>query len=367
MTFFQTVCLALFIQIDWKSSLSVLLQLTSNPSHLHNPPTGFPGTLGTASSPFLSLECLFEHTAEWPSSVRCFAFLLLIPITVTLILLIFALVCSLFERSLTVLSQRIKNALVAVLYVSFLPICHTSFRIMNCTAYEGEYLWVEDTDVICYRGAHAKLLYYLCVPLMGITVIVFPSCFMAFLLTHTQLGRTEHLRSWGLLFEAYKYKRRFWELTIFTRKFLLSAIFAFGYHYRLRVQCLMAIGVTVFFLLAHSITSPYEKPERMLAHMETLSLFGSFVVYFGACLVSAVPSGHEAICIILLVVMVLVILRLLAGLLEHVTRMIDWTLREFGRNEYYSKPWISRFWEVCRLKCSFVTTRVQRVVKRWTS
>ena len=173
-----------------------------------------------------------------------------------------------FDGSVSGLCQHVKNAFVAVFYISFLPICHTSFRIMNCasinlTTEEEEFVWLEDTNVVCYEGDHRKLLYYLCIPLLSLTMIFFPLSFIIFLLFHSNLGKREHLRSWGLLFEAYKYKRRFWELTIFVRKLVLAAVFAFGYHYSIRVQCLMAIGTTVFFLLVHSITSPYEKPERI--------------------------------------------------------------------------------------------------------
>lgn len=370
--FFQTVSLALYIHIDWSPSSLALLRLfgTTFASLLTlNPCLDF---LGTGSSPYFSLECIFEESADHPPSVRRFSFLLLVPVGIAVLLLMFWLLFSVIDRSLSIFWQRVKNSFVAVFYISFLPICHTSFRIMNCksiniTAFEQEYVWLEDTNVVCYEGPHRKLLYYLCIPLLSLTIFFLPLCFVVFLLMHSNLGKKKHLRSWGLIFEAYKYKRRFWELVIFVRKILLAAIFAFGYHYSIRVQCLMAIGTTVFFLLAHSITSPYEKPERMLTHMETVSLFGSFIVYFTACLIHSLDSGHDVIYVLLCVVLLLILLRLLAGLFEHLTRTIDWTLGEFGREADYSKPWIVKAWIVCGLRCSFVRTRVHRAYKRWAS
>ena len=314
-------------------------------------------------------------TSGTPASIQSFAFILLAPIVVSTLFLAFWFLVFLVDRSVSrsLLWQRVKNSLVAVFYVFFLPICHIGFRSLNCTSLVADsqlpedkhYVWLEDTSVICYEGAHQHLILYFCLPLLFITLVLFPISFLVFLCVHKNLGKTERLRSWGLLFEAYKYKRRCWEFTIFVRKVCLAAVFAFGYHFSIQTQTLVAIGIVVFFLLAHSVTSPYEKPERMLSHMETISLFGVFLVYFAACLVNALDEGNGIIFVVLYVILVLVVLRLFYGLMKHLMRSVDWTLGEFGKDRYYSKPWIIKFCLVCRLRCSFVSTRVQRVFKRW--
>lgn len=294
--------------------------------------------------------------------------MLIAPILLAALLLCIWLFVFIFDRSFKIFQQHIKNAWVALFYVSFLPISHTCFRILNCTSIpftpEEKYVWAEDTDVICYEGAHRKLLFALCIPLMVLVMVIFPCSFLVFLTFHRNLGKTGHLRSWGLLFEAYKYKRRAWEFMIFARKLLLAAIFAFSYQYSLRVQCLMAIGVTVLALLAHSIFSPYEKSERMLAHMETLSLFGSFTVYFIACLLHAWDEGFDVICYVLSGLLILVVLRLIGGVFEHVSRNIDWTLGEYGKEAYYRKPWLQKLFLVYRLKFAFLIAFIQRCMKR---
>ena len=308
-----------------------------------------------------------------PASIQSFVFVLLAPIVVSTLFLTFWLLVFLVDRSfsLSLLWQRAKNSLVAVFYVFFLPVCHTCFRSLSCTSLESQtpeeknYVWLEDTSVICYEGAHQHLLLYFSLPLLLITLVLFPVSFLVFLCIHKNLGKTERLRSWGLLFEAYKYKRRYWEFTIFVRKVCLAAVFAFGYHFSIQTQTLVAIGIVVFFLLAHSVTSPYEKPERMLSHMETISLFGVFLVYFAACLIHALDEGNGVIFVVLCVILILVVLRLFYGLMQHLMRSVDWTLGEFGKDRYYSKPWIVKFCLVCRLRCAFVHTRVHRVLKRW--
>lgn len=317
------------------------------------------------------MDCLFDEDDEFPASLKAQIFVLGIPVILALILVWFWILLSIFvERSFSVLWQRIQNTFVAVFYFAFLPVTHTCLRTLQCESVEvgpgsEEAVWIEDTQVECWKDSHLNVVYFIIIPMLVVVSLGLPLTFSVFLMRHKSLGKTERLRTWGLLYEAYKYKRRYWELMVFFRKTLLALIFGFGYHFSVRVQSLSAMGVCICFLVIHAIASPYEKFEKRLDRMEVLSLFGSISVFFFASLINALQDRYQTLFILFIVFCAFIVLQLLLGLWIHVVRSVDWALADFGRENDYSKPFIKKLAIVVSLSVSRICSRTEGICKNF--
>eukprot|EP00210_Caulerpa_lentillifera_P005465 g5226.t1 len=365
-TFLQTSSLALYIQIHWSEASTGLLRTLGKSSMSPGCYFDCEGFLGGHGSTFVSLDCWFDRNNGIPASLKARVFILVMPVGLALVLVSLWILLSVFvDRSLSVLWQRIKNTFVAIFYFTFLPITHTCFKLLQCESVDGNEIdddaqfWIEDTELECWRGSHMNAVYYICIPLLVIVSVGLPFSFMVFLLSHKTLGKTERLRTWGLLYEAYKYKRRYWELLVFTRKTLLALIFGFGYHFSIELQSLGAMGVCICFLVIHAIASPYEKSEKRLDRMEVLSLFGSIIVFFFASLINALDDRYQILFIMFIIITCLVMFQLLVGLWIHLVRSVDWTLADFGRNQDHSKPFMKKLAIVVGLRASDIFSRIQ--------
>jgi hypothetical protein len=99
----------------------------------------------------------------------------ILPIVVLIILIIFWLVVSRFEKKPVIeYVGKFMSSLIVVLFLVHPNIANSMFLAFNCIEVDGVYRMKEDIKNICYEGIHLKYISLLVFPAVGLWVFGIP-------------------------------------------------------------------------------------------------------------------------------------------------------------------------------------------------
>ena len=195
------------------------------------------------------------------------------------------------DRPPRYLAKRCMLSLVALWYVTLVPVLKTALSIGLCVdvedlldVYAGDLTtkyWALDTNIQCYQGDHANLLYFVVLafvcPMYGGLLIVFALIIRA---------PAEHLRDkdgWvyettGFLYRSYSLgRRRYWEVAVVLRKVAIAFMVFCALLYDSVVPITGVAHVITLAIAAQIVVKPYRKEFEDLNRFELVSLFVSLV------------------------------------------------------------------------------------------
>ena len=237
----------------------------------------------------LDIEDPFGHPAA-----LAFAFnICFVPIVVFLFWVVFWTVKAAGdkERSLRFLAKRCMLSLMALWYITLVPVLKISLSIGLCVdvddsvnAYADDLTtkyWAVDTDIRCFEDDHANLLYFVVLafvcPMYGGLLIVFSLCLRA---------PAEQLRDkdgWvyettGFLYRSYSLGcRRYWEVAIVLRKVAIAFMVFCAHLYDSVVPMIGVSHVITLTIAAQIVVKPYRKEFEDLNKFDLVSMFVSSV------------------------------------------------------------------------------------------
>ena len=195
------------------------------------------------------------------------------------------------DRALRFLVKRCMLSLMAMWYITLVPVLKTTLSIGLCvdvddsldvyTADLTTRYWAVDTKVKCHEGDHAKVLYlvvlpFLC-PMYGGFLVVF------FLILGSRVERLCDKNSWiyettGFLYRSYSLgRRRYWEVAIVLRKVAIAFMVFCAHLYDSVVPMTGVSLVMTLAIVAQIVVKPYRKEFEDLNKFELASMFVSLV------------------------------------------------------------------------------------------
>lgn len=141
-------------------------------------------------------------------------------------------------------------------------------------------VWAQDTDVLCFQGAHTILFFAVGIPgLVFFTLGVPVALFLFIMLNFNRLNDPAFRNQYGFMYLNYDLEFAYWESAIMLRKAAIVTIAVLAHSLGQSLQGLFMFGVIFFATVAHTVTRPL--PLDMLDNMETWSLMttGEFFMH----------------------------------------------------------------------------------------
>ena len=253
-----------------------------------------------------SVVCLskanqFLHPTVWAAIVS----VSLVPVTVFLLLVAFWMSIALIhqvQRPLRYIAQRSLLSLVALWYITSVPVIKTTLSVLLCVnAYnfmgateevEEISYWAVDTSLRCFEGDHLKLVIWI----VSFVSVVYGGLLIFFISVLALAAEPEDqtdswvYRTTGFLYRGYGTGwRRYWEVVIVLRKAIL-AFLVFCAH---RFDSLFPITcAAVFITMAMGlqiVVMPYREDFSVLNRIDLSALFVSHLTIMIA---SMLKSDH---------------------------------------------------------------------------
>lgn len=102
------------------------------------------------------------------------------------------------------------------------------FSLFSCMDVEGDPYLYEDLDVRCFDQVHWKYVYYIGIPSSILWLVMVPSIATFVLLKNRRkLGYPEFKSKLGFIYNGYKEKYFYWEITLVYRKIIVAFIGVF--------------------------------------------------------------------------------------------------------------------------------------------
>ena len=239
------------------------------------------------------------HPTVWASIVS----VCLVPASVFLLFMMFWITIALFHqirRPIHYIVQRSLLSLVALWYVTSVPVIKTTLSIVLCinayntldatgensgeivNATEGVMVsyWAVDTSLKCFEGDHMMLV-ILIITFVG---IVYGGLLIAFIVilgfSEEQLKDTDDwiYQTMGFLYRSYRDgRRRYWEVAIVARKAGIAFLVFCSHRFD---SSLPIIGAALFLALAmgaQTVAMPYQQSFDELNRIDIFSLFVSLL------------------------------------------------------------------------------------------
>ena len=189
------------------------------------------------------------------------------------------------------------------------------------------YYWTQDTNIECFSRNHTFLVGFI-----GIPGIVFFLCGIPFYLLillfykrqKKQLMEPYMLNTYGFIYQNYRDRFMYWEVTILFRKASIGAIVVFAYSLGSNLQAMMALGILNLALVVHLIAAPFKYPR--LNVLENCSLIVSIVTLYGGVVFNDTNTSEYTkgfLTIILVVLNSLLVAVILFAVLVYVDKCIE--------------------------------------------
>ena len=237
----------------------------------------------------LDLEDPFVH----PTALAYAFNICFVPIVVFLFWIVFWMAKAVGnkERPPHFVAKRCMLSLMALWYVTLVPVLKTALSTGLCVDIDDSLdvyadstttkYWAVDTDIECFEGDHANLLYFVVAafvgPLYGGLLVVFALFLRA---------PAEHLRDkdgWvyettGFLYRSYSLGcRRYWEVAIVLRKVAIAFMVFCAHLYDSVVPITGVAHVITLAIVVQTVAKPYRKEFEDLNRFDLASLFVSLV------------------------------------------------------------------------------------------
>ena len=239
-----------------------------------------------------SVTCL-DPSAH--STALAFAFnLCFVPVAVFLFWIVLWTVTAVgyeVERPRRYLAKRCMLSLMALWYVTLVPVVKTAMSIGLCVdVHDSTNLkeieathkyWAVDTEIKCYEDDHARLLYFVVLafvcPAYGGLLIVFS----LFLRASAEQLRDKNgwiYETTGFLYRSYSLgRRRYWEVAIVLRKVAIAFMVFCAHLYDSVVPITGVAHVITLAIVAQIVAKPYRKEFEDLDRFDLASMFVSLV------------------------------------------------------------------------------------------
>lgn len=266
------------------------------------------------SSAFAPLTCLLDNSEY--RSLQGMVLRILFPIA-TMIFIIFLFFLNWFRirktqnKGIEYLYSRSVICILVALFFSYESLNREFMRTVNCVlldvdepddetgysryaAARGQY-WGEDTSYKCFDGAHLKLVAIVGIP--GLTLFSFgiPAFLLVFLLYNREkkrINEMQFLNTYGFVYQNYRERFIYWEVSILLRKACIGGIVVFAYPLGANLQGIMALGVLIVALVLHLVATPFK--YTILNVLESFSLIVSIFTFYAGIVFNDSNTSYPA-------------------------------------------------------------------------
>lgn len=257
------------------------------------------------------------------------------------------------NKGLEYIHSRSVICILVALFFSYESLNRELMRTVNCvqldqeepedeTGYsqfavaKGKY-WGEDTSLKCFEGSHLKLVMMMGIP--GLTLFSFgiPAFLLLFLLINRERKRINEqnfLNTYGFVYQNYKERYVFWEVSIMLRKACIGGIVVFAYPLGANLQGIMALGVLIVALVLHLVAVPFKYP--ILNVLESFSLLVSIFTFYSGIVFNDSNTSYPAkvlLSCLLILINLSLFLMFVGRVLMDVDKFITAKLIIFGAEE----------------------------------
>ena len=295
------------------------------------------------------------HSTVW----ACIVSVCFVPASVFLLFVVFwitvALLSQRFRRPIRYVMQRSLLSLMALWYVTSVPVIKTTLSTVLCVnayntlvttgekddeiidATEGAMMsyWAVDTSLNCFEDDHLMLV----ILTLSFVGLVYGGLLIAFIVIlrsfKEQLNDTD---SWiyltmGFLYRSYGHgRRRYWEVAVVARKAGIAFLVFCSHRFD---SLLPIIGAAVFLTLAmglQMVAMPYRQSFDGLNRIDIFSLFASLLTTLLAAMLKSesltVDAGRSAISLLCVLLNITTLVVLVSFLLGYVVDYVKLSLRE---------------------------------------
>lgn len=237
-------------------------------------------------------ECALPDSSWMSRSLKSLALSISNPIMIFLCIALFWLVRGIWQRETksyhsyrNYLNPRILVTAWSITFFFYDSWTESFMKLLYCPSVD-EYLpgtpyydfsvsqdrvWAQDTDVVCFRGAHKMLFYAVGIPGLVLFTLGVPVALFLFIILNFDSLKDPTFRShYGFMYLNYDLEFAYWESAIMLRKAAIVTIAVLAHSLGNSLQGLFMFGVVFLATIAHTITRPL--PLDMLDNMETWSL-----------------------------------------------------------------------------------------------
>lgn len=245
------------------------------------------------------MECLFEDVED--RTVIGVVLRTIFPLFLTLVYILGTLIKH--HNDKPNMRRRVIIGFIVGIFFAYDAVTEMLMRIVNCISLDDPDLddpeapliiqrygmfatardqyWAEDTQHVCWEGAHGIAAGVLGIP--GLITVTFgiPIALALFLLYKRYIGvvlEPECLNTYGFVYQSYQPSFVYWESVIMVRKASMAAVIVYAYDLGPNLQSAIALGILIFSLLAQFLAQPFK--YRSLNVLESLSLLASIFIFY---------------------------------------------------------------------------------------
>jgi autonomous glycyl radical cofactor GrcA len=171
-----------------------------------------------------------------------------------------------FSRSFEYYYDRCVLTLVCILFLLYPTMVKQSLAALACEKIGQNYYLSHDLQEECYVGRHLHYVVMLCLPQVLVFTVGLPV--IATLVLRSNRDRLQDHRvrfRYGILFNGYRSRLYWWELTIAIRKVILILIAGvYGSRLGPDMQVAIALLMVMLFILSHLMLNPYSVEDQLL-------------------------------------------------------------------------------------------------------